>query len=112
MPSGTRHEVAEVTDATFAEEVLAGGRPVLVEYWAPWCGPCRMVAPALAELAAEHADRWRVVKLDIDANPATARDQRVMGVPAMILYRAGAPVASLVGARSKHALWQAFEPHL
>jgi thioredoxin 1 len=92
--------------------VLDSDKPVLVEFWATWCGPCRMVAPVLAELADEHADRWRVVKMDTDANSATVRDQQVMGVPTMILFKDGAPVMSIVGARSKHALWQAVEPHL
>jgi thioredoxin 1 len=104
--------MTEVTDATFADEVLHNDQPVLVDYWATWCGPCRMVSPVLAELAEEHADRWRVVKLEVDANQVTAIDQRVLGVPTMILYKAGQPVASVVGARSKRALWAAFEPYL
>ncbi|HEX3646926.1 MAG TPA: thioredoxin [Pseudonocardiaceae bacterium] len=112
MSVPTRQSVTEVTDATFATEVLGSAKPVLVEYWATWCGPCRMVAPVLAELAREHADRWRVVKLDTDANPVTARDQQVMGVPMMVLYKDGQAVASLVGARGKQSVWRAFEPHL
>ena len=112
MSIPTRQHMTEVTDADFAEQVLGADVPVLVEYWATWCGPCRMVAPVLAELAAEHADKWRVVKMDTDANQATAHDQRIMGVPAMILYKDGEAVASLVGARSKQAVWRAFEPYL
>jgi thioredoxin 1 len=112
MSIPTGQHVREVTDADFAEQVLGADQPVLVEYWATWCGPCRMVAPVLAELADEHADQWRVVKMDIDANPATARDQRIMSVPNMILYRNGEAVASLVGARGKAAVWRSFEPYL
>jgi len=105
-------ELASVTDASFADEVLRSAKPVLVEYWAIWCGPCRMLAPVLAEIAVEQADRLRVVKLDTDKNPMTMRDQKIMGVPTMILYRDGQAVASLVGARSKHAVLNAFEPFL
>jgi thioredoxin 1 len=114
MSITARQEVAlrPVTDQSFAADVLAGDLPVLVEFWATWCGPCRMLAPVLSELAAEHADRWRVVKLDIDVNPVTVRDYAVMGAPTMILFRGGEPVASLVGARSKSAVWRAFESHL
>jgi thioredoxin 1 len=105
-------ELASVTDASFAGEVLGSATPVLVEYWATWCGPCRMLAPVLAEIAVEQAHRLRVVKLDTDANPNTMRDEKIMGVPTMILYRDGQAVASLVGARSKHAVLAAFEPFL
>src|ERR1700752_4589842 len=89
------------TDATFESEVLASPVPVLVEYWAEWCGPCKMLTPVLSELAAEHAGELRVVKLDTDANPITAQSQRIMSVPTMILYKNGAGVATLIGARSK-----------
>jgi thioredoxin 1 len=112
MPITTRRELTAVTDATFSSEVLASPTPVLVEYWAEWCGPCKMLAPVLSELAAEHADQLRVVKLDTDANPITAQSQRVMGVPTMILYKNGVGVATLIGARSKAAIWRAFEQHL
>jgi thioredoxin 1 len=112
MSITTREELAAVTDASFAQEVLASAQPVLVEFWATWCGPCRMLAPVLAELAAEHADQLRVVKLDIDTNPVTVRDLRILGAPTMILFRDGQAVASVVGARSKSAVWQAFEQYL
>jgi thioredoxin 1 len=105
-------ELTSVTDASFADDVLRSAKPVLVEYWATWCGPCRMLAPVLGQIAVEQADRLRVVKLDTDANPMTMRDQKIMGVPTMILYRDGQAVASLVGARSKQAVLNAFEPFL
>jgi thioredoxin len=111
MSTVTR-ELASVTDASFADEVLGSAEPVLVEFWATWCGPCRMLAPVLGEIALEQAHRLRVVKLDTDANPATMRDQQIMGVPTMILYRDGQAVASVVGARSKNAVLAAFEPFL
>jgi thioredoxin 1 len=104
--------LTEVTDQDFAERVLGGAGAVLVEYWATWCGPCRMLGPVLAQIAAEQADKLSVVKLDIDANPVTARDQQIMAAPTLILYRAGRPVITLVGARSKSALLDALLPHL
>ncbi|HEX5405860.1 MAG TPA: thioredoxin [Pseudonocardiaceae bacterium] len=112
MSITTREGLAAVTDASFADEVLASAQPVLVEFWATWCPPCRMLGPVLTELAAEHADRLRVVKLDIDTNPVTARQFSILGAPTMILFRDGQAVASAVGARSKNAVWRTFEPYL
>jgi thioredoxin 1 len=93
-----------VTDDTFAQDVLAAGRPVLVDFWADWCGPCKMVAPVLEEIAAEKGDQLTVAKLDIDANPDTARQFNVMSIPTMILFKSGQPVKTIVGAKSKAAL--------
>jgi thioredoxin 1 len=114
MSITARQEVTlrSVTDESFATEVLGSDLPVLVEFWGTWCGPCRMLAPVLSELAAEHADQLRVVKVDIDVNPVTVRDYAVMGAPTMILFRGGEPVASLVGARAKSAVWRAFEQYV
>ena len=112
MSITTQRELGAVTDATFESEVLNSSTPVLVEYWAEWCGPCKMLTPILSELATEHADKLRVVKLNTDANPITAQSQRIMSVPTMTLYRNGQPVASLIGARSKTAIWRAFEQHI
>lgn len=94
----------EVTDATFATDVLQSDKPVLVDFWATWCGPCRMVAPVLDEIAGEYKDKIVVAKLDIDANPKSARDYGVMSIPTMILFKDGKPVKEIVGAKPKVAL--------
>ncbi len=94
----------KVTDSSFASDVLNSEKLVLVDFWATWCGPCRMVAPVLEEIAAEHADTITVPKLDIDENPATARDFQVMSIPTMILFKGGEPVKQIVGAKPKAAL--------
>jgi thioredoxin 1 len=93
-----------VTDSTFADEVLNSEKPVLVDFWATWCGPCKMVAPVLEEIAREHGDKLTVAKLDIDQNQATARDYQVMSIPTMILFQGGKPVKQIVGAKPKAAL--------
>ncbi|CAN1491804.1 TrxA Thiol-disulfide isomerase and thioredoxins [Mycobacteriaceae bacterium] len=93
-----------VTDGTFAEAVLSSATPVLVDFWATWCGPCRMVAPVLEEIAAEKSGQLIVAKLDVDANPATARDYQVVSIPTLILFKDGKPVKRVVGAKGKAAL--------
>jgi thioredoxin 1 len=97
-------EVTEVTDATFAAEVLGGDVPVLVEFWATWCPPCRMIAPVLAELARERAGVLSVRKINSDENPETTRVYQVMSLPTMILFRAGEPILTVVGAQPKARL--------
>jgi thioredoxin 1 len=93
-----------VTDESFAQDVLANDRPVLVDFWATWCSPCRMVAPVLEEIAAEKGDALTVAKIDIDANPGIARDFQVISIPTLILFKGGEPVKRIVGAKSKAAL--------
>lgn len=97
--------VAEVTDADFEAEVLReADRPVLVEFTADWCGPCRQLAPVLSELAREEADRIKILQLDVDRSPETAIAYRVLSAPTMIVFRKGEPVKQMVGARAKRKL--------
>jgi len=98
-----------VTDDSFAEDVLASDRPVLVDFWATWCGPCKMVAPVLEEIASEKAEQLVVAKIDVDANPATARDFQVISIPTMILFQGGEAVKRIVGAKGKAALLRELE---
>jgi thioredoxin 1 len=94
----------DVTDRTFDETVSGSDLPVLVDFWATWCGPCKMVEPILADLAGEWADRLRVVRLDVDANPEVVRRHQVMSMPTLMVFRDGEPVLRLVGARGRHHL--------
>ena len=96
--------LSEVTDTNFQAEVLESETPVLVDFWAPWCGPCRIVAPILEEIAAEHRDNLRVVKLNIDDNQQTAAQFDVLSIPTMILFEGGAPVKKVIGAYPKKKL--------
>jgi thioredoxin 1 len=98
-----------VTDDSFAEDVLASDRPVLVDFWATWCGPCKMVAPVLEEIASERADQLVVAKIDVDANPTTARDFQVISIPTMIVFQGGEAVKRIVGAKGKAALLRELE---
>jgi thioredoxin 1 len=101
-----------VTDATFASEVLQSGKPVLVDFWAEWCGPCKMVAPVLEEIAGEHAEKLSVVKLNIDENPGAARDYQILSIPTMAVFSGGQMVKSIVGAKPKAAILRDLEAYL
>ena len=101
----------EVTDSSFQAEVIEAEGPVLVDFWAPWCGPCRVVAPVLEEIAAERPE-LRVVKLNIDENQQTAANFQVLSIPTMILFKGGQPVKTVIGAYPKKRLEQELEPAL
>ena len=95
---------AAVTDTTWQQEVLESDKPVLIDFWAEWCGPCRMVAPVIEEIASEQAEHLKVVKLNVDENPDTARQYRVMSIPTMLVVKDGVEKKRIVGAKGKGAL--------
>ncbi|MFE4372831.1 thioredoxin [Streptomyces sp. NPDC056835] len=101
--------VDAVTDTDFDNEVLKAGLPVLVEFTADWCGPCRQLAPVLSAVAGEQADRLKVVQLDVDSNPEVTARYGVLAMPTLMVFRSGEPVKSMVGARPKRKLLQELE---
>ena len=96
--------IKHVSDASFESDVLQSDKPVLVDYWAEWCGPCKMIAPVLEDMAKEYAGRLTVAKLDIDANPGITSQFGIRGIPTLILFKGGKPHAQKVGALSKSQL--------
>src|SRR3954469_14761513 len=103
MSSDTSATVA-VTDDSFSDDVLPSSNPVLVDFWATWCGPCKMIAPVPEEIPSEKAGSLTIAKLDVDANPGTARDFQVVSIPTLILFKDGKPVKRIVGTKGKAAL--------
>ena len=104
--------IVALDDSTFDEHVKAAEVPVLVDFWAEWCGPCKMVAPILEEIAGEHQGRLRIAKLNVDDNLKTAQRFEVMSIPTLILFKDGEVKARIVGAKGKAALLTDIEPHL
>jgi thioredoxin 1 len=101
--------IPEATDANWDEEVVAAEQPVVVDFWAPWCGPCRVVDPIIEDLAAQHAGRVKFMKLNVDDNPATATRYNVLSIPTVILFERGEPQDTVIGARSKSHYESAWE---
>jgi len=101
-----------VTDATFDADVLGSDKPVLVDFWAEWCGPCKMVAPVLEEIASEHGEKLTIAKVNIDENPEIARRYQIMSIPTMSVFSGGEVVKSIVGAKPKAALLRDLEGYV
>lgn len=101
-----------VTANNFDQDVLQSRQPVLVDFWATWCGPCTMISPILEELAQEWADRLTIAKLDVDAEPTLAAKHQIMSIPTMVLFKDGKEIARIMGAMPKAAIKQRIEPHL
>ena len=104
--------VVTLTDDNFEEEVTFSEELVLVDYWATWCGPCKMVGPIVEEIASEYSGRLKVGKLDVDNNQASAAEQNVMSIPTLLIFKEGQVVAQQVGALSKTQLTEFIKPHL
>lgn len=102
----------ELTDATFEEEVLKSDQPVLVDFWATWCGPCRMVAPIVEELAGEYEGKLKVGKVDVDSNPQVSMNYGIRSIPSLLIFKNGEVVDTIVGAVPKAHLVKQVDPHV
>jgi thioredoxin 1 len=104
--------IVTLSDDTFDETVGGSEKPVLVDFWAEWCGPCKMIAPVLEEIATEQGDKLEIAKLNVDDNPNTAMKYNVMSIPTLLVFKDGEPVKRLVGAKGKGQLLQELHPFL
>jgi thioredoxin 1 len=102
----------QVTDDSFVDDVLKAELPTLVDFWAEWCGPCKMIAPIVEALAEEYTDQLKVVKMDVDSNMVTPSQLGIMGIPTLILFKDGEEVTRLVGYRPQNAIEEAIKPYL
>lgn len=105
-------DLLEVTDETFESEVLEADEPTLVDFWAAWCGPCKMVAPVVEEIASEYGDKMQVAKMDVDDNRETPSTYGIQGIPTLILFKDGEEATRIVGFRPKAAMMEELLPHL
>jgi len=101
-----------IRDAEFDQEVLNSDQPVLVDFWADWCGPCKMIAPFVEEMAAEYDGKLKVIKVDVDANPSTAMHYGIQSIPTLMLFKGGKVVEQIIGAIPKRQLVEKVSPHL
>lgn len=104
--------ISQLTEATFSEEVNSSELPVLVDFWAEWCTPCKMIAPILEELSSENAGKIKIAKVDVDANPALARQFDVMSIPTLLVFKDGVPERRIVGAKGKAQLVEEIAEYL
>ena len=105
-------DLLEVTDKTFQSDVLEANQPMLVDFWAAWCGPCKMVAPVVEEIAEEYSDNLRVAKMDVDSNRETPASYGIQGIPTLILFKDGEEATRIVGFRPKNGMMEELRPHL